>query len=59
MEVWRSDSDKGAWFLPPTEEVMESGDCVELGNPGGGGNIGDGVGDGIVAVDNGVGWCDS
>jgi hypothetical protein len=25
---------------------------------GGGGSIGDGIGDGIEAVDNGVGWCD-
>ncbi len=27
--------------------------------PGGRGSIGDGIGDGIKAVDNGVGWCDS
>jgi hypothetical protein len=32
---------------------------MELGVAGGGGSIGDGVGDGIKAVDNGVGWCDS
>jgi hypothetical protein len=24
----------------------------------GGGSIGDGIGDGVKAVDNGVGWCD-
>jgi hypothetical protein len=55
---WRSDSGDGAWFLPPTEEVMESGYCMELGVACGGGSIGDGVRDGIKAVDNGVGWCD-
>ncbi len=32
---------------------------MELGVAGGGGSIGDGVGDGVKAVDNGVGWCDS
>ncbi len=31
---------------------------MELGTACGGGSIGDGVGDGIKAVDNGVGWCD-
>jgi hypothetical protein len=51
-EVWRSGSGNGAWFLPPTEEVVESGDCVELGIAGGGGSIGDGIGDGVKAVDN-------
>jgi hypothetical protein len=59
MEEWQSDSGNGAWFLPPTEEVMESGYCMELGIAGGEGSIGDGVGDGFEAVDNGVGWCDS
>jgi hypothetical protein len=59
MEVWRSGSGKGAWLLPPTEEVAESGDCMKLGIAGGGGSIGDGIEDGIEAVDNGVGWCDS
>ncbi len=44
---WRSDGWNGAWFLPPTEEVAESGYCMELGITGGGGSIGDGVGDGI------------
>ncbi len=59
MEDWRSDSGTGVWFLPPTEEVAESGYCMELGIACGGGSIGDGVGDGIEAVDNDVGWCDS
>jgi hypothetical protein len=58
-EVWRSGSGNGAWLFPPTEEVAESGDSVELGVIGGGGSIGDGIGDGIEAVDNGVSWCDS
>jgi hypothetical protein len=58
MEDWRSDGGTGAWFLPPTEEVTESGYCMELGIACGGGSIGDGVGDGIKAVDNGVGWYD-
>jgi hypothetical protein len=31
---------------------------MELGIAYGGGSIGDGVGDGIEAGDNGVGWCD-
>ncbi len=52
-------SGNGAWFLPPTEEVTESGDCMELGVAGGGGNIGDGAGDGVEAVDNCVGCCES
>ncbi len=55
VEDWRS---SGGWFLPPTEVVAESGDCMELGIACGGGSIGYGVGDGIEAVDNGVGWCD-
>jgi hypothetical protein len=59
MEVWRSGSGNGVWLFPPTKEVAESGDSMELGIAGGGGSIGDGVGDGIEAVDNGVGWCDS
>jgi hypothetical protein len=58
MEDWQSDGGAGAWFLPPTEEVVESGYCIELGVTCGGGSIGDGVGDGVEAVDNGVGWCD-
>jgi hypothetical protein len=58
MEEWRSDCGNGVWFLPPTEEVAKSGYCMELGIAGGGGSIGDGIGDGIKAVDNGVGWCD-
>jgi hypothetical protein len=58
MEEWRSDCGNGAWFLPPTEEVAESGYCMELGIAGDGGSIGDGIGDGVEAVDNGVGWCD-
>jgi hypothetical protein len=57
-KVWWYDSGNGAWFLPPTEEVAESGDCMVLGLASGGGSIGDGVGDDIKAVDNGVGWCD-
>ncbi len=57
-ENWQSDSGAGAWFLPPTEEVAESGYCMELGIACGGGSLGDGVGDGIKAVDNCVGWCD-
>jgi hypothetical protein len=48
----------GAWFLPPTEKVTESRNCMELGVTCGGGSIGDGIGDGVKAVDNGVGWCD-
>jgi hypothetical protein len=55
---WQSDGGDGGWFLPPTEEVRENGYCMELGIVCGGGNIGDGIGDGIKAVDNGVGWCD-
>jgi hypothetical protein len=55
---WRSDGGDGAWFLPPTEEVTESGYCMELGIACGGGSIGDGIGDCIKAVDYGVGWCD-
>ena len=31
---------------------------MELGVACGLGSIGDGIGDGIEAVDNGVGWCD-
>jgi hypothetical protein len=57
-EDWRSEGGAGAWFLPPTEEVTESGYCMELGVACGGGSIVDGFGDGIEAVDNGVGWCD-
>jgi hypothetical protein len=58
LEDWWSDSGAGVWFLPPTEEILESGYCMKLGVACGGGSIGDGVGDGIKAVDNGVGWCD-
>jgi hypothetical protein len=58
MEVWQSPSGNDAWFLPSTEEVTESRDCMEPGIAGGGGSIGDGVGDGIKAVDNCVGWYD-
>ncbi len=32
---------------------------MELGVACGGGSTGDGVGDGVEAVVNGVGWCDS
>jgi hypothetical protein len=59
MEVRRSGCGTDAWFIPPAEAVTESGDCVELGVADGGGSIGDGIGDGIKAVDNGVRWCDS
>jgi hypothetical protein len=31
---------------------------MELGIACGGGSIGDGIGDGVKAVDNGIGWCD-
>ncbi len=55
---WQSDGGDGAWFLPPTEKVMENGNCMELGIACGGGSIGDGIGDGVKAVDNGVGWYD-
>jgi hypothetical protein len=55
---WQSDGGNSAWFLPPTEEVTESEYCMELGIACGGGSIGDGIGDGVKAVDNGVGWCD-
>ncbi len=58
IENWRSDGGTGVLFLPPTEEVMESGYCMELGVACGGRSIGDGIGDGVKAVDNGVGWCD-
>ncbi len=33
-EVWWSGVDDWVWFLPSTEEVAESGDCVELGVAG-------------------------
>jgi hypothetical protein len=59
LEDWQSDSGDGAWFLPLSEKVAESGYCMELGVACGGGSIGDGIGDGVKAVDNGVGWCDS
>jgi hypothetical protein len=59
MEEWWSDSGNGAWSLPPTEEVTESGYCMEMGVAGGGGSIGDGIGDGIKAVDNCIGWCEN
>jgi hypothetical protein len=59
LTEWRSDGGDGAWFLPPTEKVTESGDCMQLGIACGGGSIGDGIGDGVKAVDNCVGWCDS
>jgi hypothetical protein len=58
MEVWKSGCGRDVWLLPSNEEVAESGDCAELGIAGGGGSIGDGVGDSIEAVDNGVGRCD-
>ncbi len=58
MEDWRSDGGTGAWFLPPNEEVVESGYCMELGIACGGGTIGNGIGDGVKAVDNGISWCD-
>jgi hypothetical protein len=58
-EVWRSGSGNGVWLLLLTKEVAESGDCVELGVAGGGESIGDGIGDGIEAVNNRVMWCDS
>ena len=51
---WWSDGGDGARFLPPTEEVRESGYCMEMGVAGGGGSIGDGIGDGVKAVDNGA-----
>ncbi len=55
---WQSDSGAVAWFLPLTEKVMESGYYIELSVACGGGSIGDGIGDGVKAVDNCVGWCD-
>ncbi len=55
LAEWQSDDGDGAWFLPPTEKVTESGDCTELGIACGGGSIGDGIRDGVKAVDNGVG----
>ncbi len=58
MTDWQSDGGDNAWFLPPTEEVTESGYCMELGIACGGESIGDGIGDGAKAVDNGVGLCD-
>jgi hypothetical protein len=59
MDMWRSGCGKGAWLLSPTEKVAESGHCVKLVIAGGGESIGDGVGDGIKAVDNVVDWCNS
>ncbi len=58
MKEWRSEGGNGAWFLPSAEEVVESEYCMDLGVTCGGGSIGDCVGDGVKAVDNGVGWCD-
>jgi hypothetical protein len=55
-DCW-SDIGDGAWFLPPTEKVAESGNCMELGIACSGGSIGDGIGDGVKAMDNGVIWC--
>ncbi len=55
---WRGYGGDGAWFLPPTEKVTESRNCMELGIACGGGSIGDGIGDGVKAVDNNVSWCD-
>ncbi len=46
------------WFLPLTEEVVESRYCMDLGVACDGGSIADGIGDGVKAVDNSVGWCD-
>ncbi len=54
MEYWWSEGGTGAWFLPPTEEVAKTGYCMELGAACGGGSIGDGIGDGVKAVDNGA-----
>ncbi len=56
LAKWQSDGGDGVSFLPPTEKVTESRNFMELG--GGGGSIGDGIGDGVKAVDNGVSWCD-
>jgi hypothetical protein len=58
LAEWRSYGGDGAWFLPLTEKVTDSGNYMELGITCGGGSIEDGIGDGIKAVDNGVGWCD-
>jgi hypothetical protein len=58
MEEWWSDSGNGAWYLSLTEKVVESRYCMDLGIACGRGSIGDYVGDGVKAVDNGVGWCD-
>ncbi len=54
-----SDSGTGGWFLPLTEEVAESRYYMDLGIACGRGSIGDSIGDGVKAVDNGVGWYDS
>jgi hypothetical protein len=59
VEEWQSDCGNGAWFLPLTEEVAESGYCMNLGVACVGGSIGDGIGDGVKAVDDGVSWCNS
>jgi hypothetical protein len=57
LAEWQSVGGDSVWFLPPTEKVTESGNCMELYIACSGGSIGDGIGDGVKAVDNGVGWC--
>jgi hypothetical protein len=39
------------------EEISEGGDCMKLRVAGGGRSVGDGIGDGVQAVDDGVGGC--
>ncbi len=45
------------WCFPLAKEVSEGGDCMKLRVAGGGRSVGDGIGDGVQAVDNGVGRC--
>jgi hypothetical protein len=61
VAVWRCGGVAAAMVHGSSHQlkVAKNEDNMELGAAGGGGSIGDGVGDGMEAVDNGVGWCDS
>ncbi len=43
--------------FPLAEEVSEGGDCMKLRVTGSVRSVGDGIGDGVQAVDDGVGGC--